>query len=90
MSSERKTVQVPMMKYAGEIGWQYLTPEEALRQRRGDTGRFLRDTLETQLLRLNPGVLNAQRVEEVLRRLSPRDTQRDESKQTIRGATTIS
>ncbi len=70
MSSERKTVQVPMMKYAGEIGWQYLTPEEALRQRRGDTGRFLRDTLETQLLRLNPGVLNAQRVEEVLRRLS--------------------
>lgn len=70
MSSERKTVQVPMMKYAGEIGWQYLKPEEALRQRRGNTGLFLYDTLEAQLLRLNPGVLNAQRLEEVVRRLS--------------------
>src|SRR5207245_6249380 len=58
------------MKYAEEIGWQYLKPEEALRQRQGDTGRFLRDTLEAQLLRLNPGVLDAQRVGEVLHRLS--------------------
>src|SRR5437016_12580710 len=57
------------MKYAEEIGWQYLKPEEALRQGQGDTGRFLRDTLETQLLRLNPGVLDAQRAEEVMRRL---------------------
>ncbi len=70
MSDERQNVQLPLIEYAQQVGWLYLNPREALQQRRGVGGRFLRDTLEAQLLRLNPGVLNAQRVGEVLQRLS--------------------
>ena len=39
-------------------------------ERRGDRGRFLYDTLKRQLLLLNPGVLNEQRAEEVIRQLN--------------------
>ena len=70
MSSERQTVQEPMINYAEQIGWPRLSKAEALRQRRGDTGRFLYDTLKQQLLLLNPGVLNEQRAEEVTRQLN--------------------
>lgn len=68
--SERSAVQRPMIQYATQIGWQYLTSEEARRMRRGETGLYLTDVLEAQLLRLNPGVLDASSVGEILRRLS--------------------
>ena len=59
-----------MMKYAQAIGWDYLPPDEALRQRNGDTGLFLLPVLEEQLLRLNPGVVDMDRAADILRRLS--------------------
>lgn len=68
--SERRTVQEPMIQYAAQIGWQRLSPQEARRQRRGDKGRFLYDTLKRQLLALNPGVLDDARAEEVMRQLT--------------------
>ncbi|GHO54778.1 type I deoxyribonuclease HsdR [Ktedonobacter robiniae] len=59
-----------MIKYADQVGWKRLKRDDALRERRGDTGRFLYDTLKRQLLALNPGVLNEQRAEEVMRQLN--------------------
>jgi hypothetical protein len=59
-----------MVEYARQIGWQPLDRKKALRERRGDGGRFLYDTLKQQLLALNPGVLDDQRVEEVIRQLN--------------------
>jgi type I restriction enzyme, R subunit len=59
-----------MMRYAAQIGWQPLSSQQALKERRGDTGRFLRDTLKRQLLALNPGVLDEARAEEVMRQLT--------------------
>ncbi|GER88962.1 type I deoxyribonuclease HsdR [Dictyobacter vulcani] len=59
-----------MIGYAVQIGWLPLDRKVALRRRRGDGGRFLYDTLKQQLLALNPGVLNEQRAEEVIRQLN--------------------
>jgi len=58
-----------MIKYAGELGWEYVSPRDALRLRGGDTGLFFGDALESALLRLNPGVLDLARAGEVMRRL---------------------
>src|SRR5215475_14377698 len=68
--SERSAVQNPMLKYADEIGWQYLAPDEALSLRGGEKGLFLRDVLTAQLQQLNPGVVNAERAAEIVRKLS--------------------
>jgi type I restriction enzyme R subunit len=59
-----------MIQYASHIGWQYLKPEEALRMRGGETGLYLSSILEAQLLRLNPGVVDASNVGEIMRRLN--------------------
>jgi len=68
--SERSAVQQPMIKYAAEIGWQYLKPEEALRLRGGEKGIYFTEVLEAQLIQLNPGTVNNGRTEEILRQLN--------------------
>ncbi len=68
--SERYAVQNPMLRYAGEIGWDYLKPEQALRLRGGDTGLYLTEVLEAQLLRLNPGIVDIGRAADIIRRLN--------------------
>jgi type I restriction enzyme R subunit len=68
--SERSEVQNPMLKYAAEIGWQYVSPADALARRGGDRGLFFTDDLAAQLMRLNPGVLDSERAVEVIRRLN--------------------
>lgn len=68
--SERSAVQNPMIKYAQQIGWTYVRPDEALRLRGGETGRFFTDVLAAQLGALNPGVVDAARATEVIRQLS--------------------
>ncbi|MFZ1625232.1 MAG: HsdR family type I site-specific deoxyribonuclease, partial [Gammaproteobacteria bacterium] len=68
--SERSAVQNPMIKYAQQIGWTYVRPDEALRLRGGETGRFFTEVLTAQLLALNPGVVEATRAAEVIRQLT--------------------
>ena len=68
--SERSEVQNPMLKYAGVIGWEYVSPADALARRGGDRGLFFSDDLAAQLVRLNPGVLDSDRAAEVIRRLN--------------------
>ncbi|CUU10814.1 type I restriction enzyme, R subunit [Armatimonadetes bacterium GBS] len=70
LSSERKTVQEPFVRYAIEAGWEYLKPDDALRLRGGEDCPFLRSVLIEQLQRLNPGVVDtAAKAEEVMSRL---------------------
>jgi type I restriction enzyme R subunit len=38
LGAERAAVQAPLIRYATEIGWAYLPPEEALTLRRGEGG----------------------------------------------------
>ena len=68
--SERSAVQQPMIKYAAEIGWQYLKQDEALHLRGGEKGLYFTEVLEAQLIQLNPGIVNNGRTEEILRQLN--------------------
>lgn len=52
--SEAETVQFPMVKHAVEIGWEPLTPKQALTLRGGEAGVFLREVLERKLAEFNP------------------------------------
>ncbi len=52
--SERTEVQNPLIRYAAEIGWTYISQEEALTLRGGETGLFFTDILGDQLRKLNP------------------------------------
>ena len=70
IGGERKSVQNPLIRYAEEAGWEYLPPDEALRLRRGEAGVVLHDILVHQLQRLNPGVVDLGRAEELIRRLT--------------------
>ncbi|MBC7358369.1 MAG: HsdR family type I site-specific deoxyribonuclease [Desulfacinum sp.] len=70
LSSERRTVQNPFLRYAEEAGWTYLPPEEALRLRGGEDSPVLRTVLVEQIQRLNPGVVDSVgKAEEVIARL---------------------
>lgn len=67
--SEASAVQNPMLRYADRIGWDYISRTEALQRRGGATGLYFTDILKTQLLKLNPGVVNPDRAEDIIRRL---------------------
>lgn len=68
--SEHTAVQAPLIKYAKQIGWEGISPEAAAGLRGEDEGRFLRPVLETQLLRLNPGIVDSDRATQIIRALN--------------------
>lgn len=68
--SERSAVQQPMIKYAAEIGWQYIKPEEALQLRGGEKGLYFTDIVHAQLMKLNPSIVDEDKAEEIIRQLN--------------------
>ena len=68
--SESSAVQNPMIKYADEIGWKSVSRSEAMQMRHGDTGCYFVDVLKTQLMRLNRGILDESRCQEIVRQLT--------------------
>lgn len=70
ISSERRTVQNPFIRYAQEAGWTYLPPDETLRLRGGEDCPVLRTVLVNQLQSLNLEVVTSvTSAEEVIDRL---------------------
>ena len=69
--SERKTVQNPILRYAVDLGWQYLKREEALDFRDGETGIFFLSILKQKLKEFNPWLLETE-VDDVIRELLER------------------
>ena len=68
--SERSAVQEPVLKYADEIGWQSVSPSEAMQMRGGDTAaRYFTDVLKGQLLKLNKGIVEDSNCDEIMRQL---------------------
>ena len=68
--SERSAVQEPMLKYADEIGWQSISPSEAMQIRGGDTtARYFTEVLKAQLLKLNKRVVDDSNCADVMRKL---------------------
>jgi len=92
LGSERTAVQNPLIRYATEVGWTYLSPDEALRLRGGEEGRLLRHVFLTQVQRLNPGVVDRVRAEELAKRLTrvlPRIEGNLEAWEYLRGLKTV-
>src|ERR1017187_2160399 len=70
LGSESNAVQRPFVRYAVEAGWTYLSPDEALNLRQGGVASPVLDAvLLGQLTKLNPGIVNAARAQDIVRRL---------------------
>ena len=67
--SERKIVQEPLIKYARQIGWTYLSRDEAVALRQGEAGLFFYNILKEQLMNLNKGIINNGKANEIIKRL---------------------
>ena len=66
---ERAAVQNPMLEYANQIGWEIVSAPEATQMRGGETGLYFTDVLDSQLMKLNRGVLDTGGCEEIIRQL---------------------
>ena len=69
LTTESKTVEEPLIKYAKRAGWKYVSPEEALNLRRGETGRLFYKVLRESLIKLNSDFLNQNNVEELIQKI---------------------
>ncbi|HOQ47576.1 MAG TPA: HsdR family type I site-specific deoxyribonuclease [Bryobacteraceae bacterium] len=69
ISSERATVQNPLVEYVQEIGWAYVSPDQALTLRRGESGTLFYQTLRDKLISLNPGVVTVANADEIVARI---------------------
>ncbi len=66
---EHQSVQSPLIRYAEEIGWNYIPQSDALSLRKGEGGLFFNRVLEEKLIELNPGLITAANVDEVIGRI---------------------
>src|SRR5438477_8405015 len=69
LATESATVQNPLVRYAGEIGWEIVPQTEAISLRKGEGGMFFYNLLEEILLKLNPGIITPENLDDVIRRL---------------------
>lgn len=69
LGAENAAVQRPILAYAEEIGWTRLPADDCLRLRRGESGWLLYPVLREKLIALNPGVVDAQNVDEIVNRI---------------------
>ena len=67
--TESSVVQNPLIKYAAQVGWTYISRDDATTLRKGETGLLLYDLLSQKLLHLNPKVLDQGNVGEVIKRI---------------------
>lgn len=70
LATERGAVQNPLVRYASQIGWKYISPDEALLLRGGEGGLLLKNIILAQSQRLNLGLLDLSRAEDFARRLT--------------------
>lgn len=70
IGAERSSAQNPFIRYAVDLGWKYLSADEALTARKQNIQSPVLDTvLLTQLQRLNPDKIGPGQAEDILKRL---------------------
>ncbi len=69
LGNERAAVQNTLIKYASEIGWDYVKPDEALRLRGGKTGLLFKEVFVEQMQELNSEFVNSQMIEDLAKQL---------------------
>ena len=67
--SEYNTVQAPLIRYAEQAGWSYVSRSEAVALRKGEGGLLFNRVLEEKLIELNPGLITPEKAEAVIRRI---------------------
>lgn len=70
LPGERGAVQNPLIAYAVEAGWTFVSVDEALRLRQGEEGLALNEVAAGQLQKLNPGVVDLNRAMELIKRIA--------------------
>lgn len=69
LGGERGAVQNPLIKYAKEVGWKYVSSEDAVTLRGGETGLVFKEIFSEQMKRLNPDFMNDELCSELIKRL---------------------
>jgi len=69
LGQEGKTVQEPLVKYAIESGWNYVSQSDAVSYRQGESGLLFYRILAEKLIQLNPGLITTENVNEVIQRI---------------------
>jgi len=85
LGSEKYSVQKPIIDYVQEpsaeytaqngarvflkLGWEYISPDEALRLRGGETGMVFKEVFSDQLQKLNPDFKDSSMAEEIVKKI---------------------
>jgi type I restriction enzyme R subunit len=69
LANEAGTVQFPLVKHAESAGWQVVSDTDGLTMRGGESGLFFYHELEEALLRLNPGFVTRENVNNIVQRM---------------------
>src|SRR5579883_1289953 len=67
--TEQTSVQSPLLKHAAGAGWTVVSTDASIAKRRGEAGLFHYAVLEDVLLRLNPGIVTADNVQNIIQEL---------------------
>ncbi len=68
-ASERSSVQKPIIEYAKQIGWEYLSSDDAESMRGGETGLILKKIFSSQVIKLNSDFANLETANTIAGRL---------------------
>lgn len=69
IGGERRSVQFPLIKYAIEAGWNYVSPEDAERLRCGERGIVFKELFINQMQKLNQPFMDHLLAEELIKKL---------------------
>jgi type I restriction enzyme R subunit len=69
LGGERGSVQNPLIRYACEVGWDYVSQEEALRLRHGETGLLFKEIFMGQMVKLNSEFIDNLMIEQLIKKI---------------------
>jgi type I restriction enzyme R subunit len=69
LGGERGAVQNPLIEYAKEVGWKFVSADEAVTLRGGETGLVFKEIFTEQMQKLNLGFMNPDLADELIKRL---------------------
>lgn len=69
LGGEKSSVQNPLVKYAQEVGWNYLSQEEALTLRSNTASIIFKPTLTSQLKKLNPDFMDQKIADDLISKI---------------------
>lgn len=69
LGTEKASVQNTLIRYACDIGWDYIKPDEALRLRGGRSGLILKEIFTNQIIKLNADFIDNLMIDDLIKRI---------------------